>query len=100
MQHSIAALFLLEHAVVAGSERPLELQKVLLLLQLLAMRISSAQGPVPVAMLFCTARQFAVSAWLRAGSLGHRCTHGSGAHATKSDDKSNTTAIRFMIDRR
>jgi hypothetical protein len=100
MQHSTTALVRPEHAVLASSERPLELQNVLLLLQLLAMRISSAHGPVPVAMLFCTARQLATSVWLRDGSLGQRWTQGSGAHATKSDEKSNATAIRFMIDRR
>jgi hypothetical protein len=103
-QHSTAALVLALHGVVAVEDRPLESQKVLALMHALACRISSAQLPVAVLMLSCTARQFAMSVCVGRGSLGQRCAQGSGAHATSDADDSNrdnnTFAMDFMIDER
>lgn len=103
-QHSTAALVLALHGVVAVDDRPFESQKVLALMHALACRISSAQLPVAVLMLSCTARQLAVSVCEGRGSLGQRCTQGSGAHAASDADdsstESNTFAVDFMIDER
>lgn len=103
-QHSTTALVLALHGVVAVDDRPFESQKVLTLMHAFACRISSAQLPVAVLMLSCTARQFAVSVCVGRGSFGQRCTHGSGAHAASDADDSkrdnNTFAMVFMMDER
>lgn len=100
-QQSTTALVFELHAAVAVDDRPLDSQNVLTLRQSRACRISSAQGPVAVLMLFCVARQLAMSVCVGVGSLGHRCAQGSGAHAKKHNaEHSNRVSSFMMVQRR